>query len=259
MVKPLYAQIADDLRAQIEDGRLNPGDQLPTQETLVAEWRTRLPESKLSRGTIRRALDDLVAEGLVVSRRPVGVFVRDRKRIVVRPQEEFGRHFTQLTDFFANTVTEQSGEPTQDIEVGLVRPPRVVAERLRTEDAVVVVRRRLRKVDGERYDLNDSYYPIDVVGGSEAMDPNDIARGVNRVLDELGYPQVLMVDEYTVRMPTGVESERLDLPPGTPVLEQIITGYVGEEPDSRPVRCVVTVYPGDRYRLIYERRRQVDR
>lgn len=258
MVTPLYRLIADDLREQIDDGRLGPGAQLPTQEALVADWRARLPGTKVSRGTVRRALDDLVAEGLVVSRRPVGVFVRDRKRIVVRPQEEFGSHFTPLVDFFVRLVTEQEGEPSQTIEVGLVRPPRVVADRLRTEDAVVVVRRRVQSVDGEQYDLNDSYYPADVVAGSEAMHPDDIARGVNKVLDERGYPQVLTVDEYTVRMPTTVESNRLDLPPGTPVLEQIVTGYVGEEPASRPVRCVVTVYPGDRYRLIYERRRQVE-
>jgi len=257
VAKPLYQHIADDLRAQIDAGTLGPGAQLPTQEALVAEWRTRLPEAKVSRGTVRRALEDLVAEGLVVSRRPLGVFVRNRRRIVVRPQEEFGRHFADLTDFFVGQVTAQAGQPTQEIDVRLVRPPAPVAERLRTGNDVVVVRMRLRRVDGEVYDLNDSYYPIDVVQGSEAMSPDDVARGVNKMLDELGYPQALVVDEYVARMPTAAESQRLDLPPGTPVLEQIVTGYLGERPDSRPVRCVVTVYPGDRYRLIYERRRQV--
>lgn len=258
MVRSLYQQIADDLREKIGDGRLGPDDQLPTQEALVAEWRQRLPGAKISRGTVRRALEDLVAEGLVVSRRPIGVFVRNRKRIVVRPQEEFGRHFATLTDFFVSLVTEQEGEPSQKIEVGLVRPPRIVADRLRTGNDVVVVRMRVRSVNGERYDLNDSYYPTDVVAGSEAMSPDDVARGVNKVLDEAGYPQVLMVDEYIARMPTATESQRLDLPPGTPVLEQIVTGYLGEEPDSRPVRCVVTTYPGDRYRLVYERRRTAE-
>jgi DNA-binding GntR family transcriptional regulator len=66
---------------------------------------------------------------------------------------------------------------------------------------------------------------------------------------------VLVVDELIARMPTKVESDLLELPPGTPVLEQIVTGYIGDEPDSRPVRCTVTLFPGDRYRLVYERRR----
>jgi DNA-binding GntR family transcriptional regulator len=257
--KPLYQQIADDLREKIGDGRLGPDAQLPTQEALVAEWRARLPGAKLSRGTIRRALEDLVAEGLVVSRRPIGVFVRNRRRIVIRPQQEFGRHFAALTDFFVQSVTEQQGEPTQDIDVRLVRPPKVVADRLRTGDAVVVVRMRVRSVDGERYDLNDSYYPMDVVQGSEAMSPDDVVRGINRLLDELGHPQVLMVDELVARMPTTEESARLDLPPGTPVMEQIVTGYVGDEPGSQPVRCAITAYRGDCYTLVYERRRKIRR
>jgi DNA-binding GntR family transcriptional regulator len=255
--QPLYKQIADDLRAKIDDGRLGPGDQLPTQEALIEEWRTRLPGAAISRGTVRRALEELVLLGLVVSRRPVGVFVRDRRRIVVRPQQEFGRHFATLVDFFVDQVSEQAADPSQEIDVRMVRPPAHVAERLRTGDAVVVARMRVRSVNGERYDLNDSYYPPDVVQGSEVMNPDDIARGVNKLLDELGYPQVLLVDEYVARMATTEEAQRLDLPPGTAVLEQIVTGYLGDKPDSRPVRCAVTVYPGDRYRLIYERRRKV--
>lgn len=253
MVKPLYQQIADDLRQQIEDGRLPARAQLPTQEDLVAKWRLLLPGTKLSRGTVRRALDELVNEGLVVSRRPLGAFVRDRKRIVIRPQDEFGREFAPLTDFFVRTVTAHKGEPSQEIDVRIVRPPQVVAERLRTADEVVVVRARVRSVDGERFDLNDSYYPLDVVKDSEAMSPDDIARGVNQLLDELGYRQVLLIDEFIARMPTAVEVDRLDLPAGTPVLDYIETGYLGEATGSRPVRCVLTVLPGDRYRVVYER------
>jgi DNA-binding GntR family transcriptional regulator len=257
--QPLYKQISDDLGAKISRGDLGPGDQLPTQEALLAEWRARLPGSKISRGTVRRAIEELVLLGLVVSRRPVGVFVRDRRRIVVRPQQEFGRHFTTLVDFFVDQVTEQASDPSQEIEVKMVRPPREVAERLRTGNAVVVVRMRVRSVNGERYDLNDSYYPADIVQGSEVMSPDDITRGVNKLLDELGYPQVLLVDEYVARIATTEEAERLDLPPGTAVHEQIVTGYLGNKPDSRPVRCAVTIYPGDRYRLVYERRRKLQK
>lgn len=256
MAKPLYQQIAEDLREQIEDGRLPAGAQLPTQEQLAEKWLTPRGVSIKSRGTIRRALEELVNEGLVISRRPVGVFVRNRKRIVIRPQDEFGREFAALTDFFTRTVTAHQGQPSQQIKVEFVRPPAAVAERLRTEDEVVVVRARVRSVDGERYDLNDSYYPKSVVEGSAAiMSPDDVVRGVNRVLDELGYRQALLIDEYVARMPTSAEVQRLDLPAGTPVLEQVVTGYLGDEPTSRPVRCVVTALAGDRHRVLYERRR----
>jgi DNA-binding GntR family transcriptional regulator len=255
VVKPLYQEIADDLREQINDGRLGPGAKLPTQEQLAEKWLVPRGKKKESRGSIRRALDELVYEGLVVSRRPLGMFVRDRRRILIRPQEEFGRQFSPVADYYMGTVREQGGEPSQTIDAARVYPPAIVAEKLRTSGEVVAVRRRVRSVDGERYDLNDSYYPLTVVDGTEAINPDDVPRGINRVLDEHGYRQTVMTDEYVWRMPTRDEADRLEIPPGTPVLEQVVTGYVGETTDAQAVRCVVSIYPGDRYRLSYERRR----
>jgi DNA-binding GntR family transcriptional regulator len=57
------------------------------------------------------------------------------------------------------------------------------------------------------------------------------------------------VDEISIRMPTRAESEKLDLPTGTPVAEVIRTGYAE---DGAPLRVMVTIAPGDRHKLIYE-------
>jgi GntR family transcriptional regulator len=56
---PLYIQLADMLRAQIERGELPPGRALPSQRTLIQEH-------GLARGTAARAIALLVEEGLVV-------------------------------------------------------------------------------------------------------------------------------------------------------------------------------------------------
>lgn len=245
MQRPAYQRIADDLRDRINAGEFGPGDQLPTQDELIEQ-------TGAARGTIIKAIDLLVHEGLVIARRPLGVFVRDRRRMIYRPQAEFRPAPSPEMDRFMAELVGEGREPSQSIDVTVVPPPRDVADRLRTTDPVVVLRRRTRSIDGELFNINDSYYPRDLVDGSEIMLPFDIARGASQVLTELGAEQVHAIDEIYVRMPTPDETHRLDLGPGTPVAVHICTGYAAGD---RPVRCTVNVLPGDRHTIVFERHR----
>lgn len=66
----LVQQIARALTAEIERGRLRPGDRLPGSRTLAGMLR-------VHRQTVVSAIDELVAEGWLVSRRASGIFVAD--------------------------------------------------------------------------------------------------------------------------------------------------------------------------------------
>lgn len=68
---PYYAQIAADIRAQIEQGVLKPGDRLPS----IAQLRERYG---VSASVIQWATVMLKAEGLVVGQPGKGVFVTQR-------------------------------------------------------------------------------------------------------------------------------------------------------------------------------------
>jgi GntR family transcriptional regulator len=245
---PMYQQIADALREKIADGTLAPGDKLPTEAELRAEY-------DVSRETVRKALGLLVNEGLVVSARPQGHFVRRRQPMVFRPQAEFRkRPYSPEMDAFMTEFSSQGREPRQEIEVAIVEPPAEVAKRLRLEPGeLVAVRKRVRYLDGEPFNINDSFFPLSIVRDSEIMRPEDIGRGANEVLAELGYRQVRALDELYVRMPTPDESHRLDLGPGTPVGYHIVTGHTVE---GKPVRVAITVLPGDRHVISYERLRE---
>ena len=61
-------QIASALTAEIQRGRLHPGDRLPGSRTLARTLR-------VHRQTVVSAIDELIAEGWLVSRRASGVFV----------------------------------------------------------------------------------------------------------------------------------------------------------------------------------------
>src|ERR1700684_2171422 len=71
MVEPMYRQIADDLRRQIEEGTLAAGQQLGTELELREKYNA-------SRNTVRDAIKWLIARGLLETRPGQGTFVVER-------------------------------------------------------------------------------------------------------------------------------------------------------------------------------------
>jgi hypothetical protein len=75
-------------------------------------------------------------------------------------------------DVWSAGVREQGREPSEDIEVTIVRPAERIAGRLGLgEGETAVVRRRGRRVDGEIMLLADSYYPERLVRGTAIAQP----------------------------------------------------------------------------------------
>ena len=70
---PKYYQVAAALKALIAQGKLQPGDQIPTEESLVKSH-------GVSRGTVRKALQLLIDENLVESTQGRGSFVTDQAK-----------------------------------------------------------------------------------------------------------------------------------------------------------------------------------
>jgi GntR family transcriptional regulator len=241
---PAYQRIATQLRAQIASGELAPEAQLPTEHELAEKW-------GVARQTVRNGIGVLVSEGLVVARRPLGHFVRRREQMTYYPQEESREAARPEMDVFVQQISAEGRAPTQSIDVSLVQAGPDVAGRLQIEEGTLVVaRRRIRYINGQPVNINDSHFPLDTVKDSAIMSPADVKVGTNQLLADLGYPQVKATDEIFVRMPTPDQIHRLDLGPGTPVAVHYVTGYTA---DNRPVRCTINVLPGDLHRIVFER------
>lgn len=69
---PLYVQLKNRLRDKILNGSLKEGEVLPSENQLMREF-------SITRSTIRRALEELVKEGLVEKEQGKGAFVRLRE------------------------------------------------------------------------------------------------------------------------------------------------------------------------------------
>ena len=79
---PLYKQLQRTLRQAIETRVLGPDDALPPERDLATDF-------NVSRITVRKAIDGLVSEGLLVRRQGSGTFVRARVE----------KNFSKLTSF----------------------------------------------------------------------------------------------------------------------------------------------------------------
>ncbi len=249
MPEPMYRQIADDLRRQIESGDLEPGAQLPTEPELTKQYNA-------SRNTIRDAIDRLRARWLVDTRAGRGTFVTRR----IQPFK------TTLT---GDPVTAGGGEGvnfTKEVEAGGRRPdiadPEVkmekatqrVAKELRIEPGATVVRRdQNRTIDGVPASRQTSYYPRTLVdkGAGKLMEPSNIEQGTVEYLSELGFKQEGYKDTISVRPPNDDETLFFELPEDgrIPVFEIRRECY---DHKGERFRLTVTIAPVHRVQYIVE-------
>jgi GntR family transcriptional regulator len=244
-VAVLYRRIAGELRDQIARGELRPGDRLATEPQLMERY-------QVSRNTVRLAVAQLVNEGLVVHvpGRSGGMIVRERVTLTYhasRAEQPDG--LRGETDAYISEVRDQGYTPSQTFESKLISLTPEIAERLEVDEgSTAVLRRCLRSVNNIPHSIQDSFYPMDLAEEvRELLSPTDIPQGTTRLLAERGHQQVAFREEISTRMPNVEEARLLDLGAGTPVLEYVRTAYTAQ----RPVRVTVTIFAGDRNRIVY--------
>lgn len=245
MAAPLRNRVAEDLRRALADGTLAPGDRLPTEADLVEQY-------GVHRTTVRRALDELRREGLIVSSQGRGHFVPSRERLVwdASAPERGDSGTDGPVDVWSRQMREQGRDPSETIAVAVEHPSELAAERLRLDAGdLVVVRRRTRALSGAPECIADSAYPHDLAAGTPIAEPGDIRPGVFAILEQLGAGWVRHHDEIRARAATLGEADRLHLVPGQIVIEHVRTCYTAA---GLPVRCTAMVARGDRTVVTYD-------
>jgi GntR family transcriptional regulator len=243
--RPTYRQIADQLRAAIESGRIGPGEQLPSERVLMEE-------SRSARGTVRQALALLKAEGLVDIEHGRGVFVRQRPPIRRVAYDRFARRHRDAGKgaYIAEMAGEGRSPEVEVLEVGPVEASEAMAERLRLgQDRKVLMRRRRYLADGQPMEFATSYVPWDLAEGTKIAEVDTGPGGIYARLEESGHELERFSEEVGARMPTPDEARGLRLTTGTPVITVVRIAF---DSDGRPVEVCDTVMAADRYRLYYE-------
>jgi len=241
MADPMYRQIADDLRRQIEAGELQPGEQLRTELELREKY-------EASRNTVRDAIKWLITRGLVETRPGQGTFVTK----VITPfvttltgdpaAGESGPYLREVKDQRRNP---DASEPRVEIQ----RAGGELAAELRLDDGETVVSRHQQfRIDGTPWSLQTSFSPFKLVrdGASRLIEASNIEEGAVAYLRETGgIRQVGYRDTITVRAPDGAEARffRLADDGRVSVIETRRTAF---DEQGRPIRLTVSAYPADR-------------
>jgi GntR family transcriptional regulator len=146
---PLYYQLRERLRSTVRE--YDPETPLPTEREIMAF-------AGVSRATTRRAIADLVSEGVLVTRQGSGTYLAPP-----RVSTELGRR----PQGFTESMTRLGRAPsTTLLEVDRISASPDLAERLDLAvGAPVAVIERLRRLDGEPCMVERAHLPLDLVPG----------------------------------------------------------------------------------------------
>jgi GntR family transcriptional regulator len=248
MAEPMYRQIAEDLRRQVESGELVPGVRLKSEVELREEYAK--DGKEISRNTVRDAIKLLISRGLVETRPGQGTFVVKQvvpflSRLTMDPEDGNVEGGVYKSEVELQRRTPEVTDPRVEVQVATD----LVALQLQLQPGTQVIsRHQLRKIDGTPWSLQTTFYPMDFVtrGATQLLVAENFKDGMVKELEaSLGIKQVGWRDTIIARPPTGDERAFFDLSDKlqVAVFESRRTSY---DEDGNPIRFTVTVYPADR-------------
>lgn len=219
-----YRNIADDLRKMITGGTYGAGDRIPGENELMARY-------GVARMTARAALTALRDEGLTVTRKGAGVFVRDFQPIKRRSIDRLSAQQWGTGSAIWDADTAERQLVVDQLQVHSDIAPAHLASMLSTGDepVPVLIRSRRYVLDGKPVMTAASYLPAGLVAGSPITEPDPGPGGIYARLSDLGHAPTRFVEQVRSRMPNPDEVEALELMPGTPVILIQRTAYTADD------------------------------
>jgi GntR family transcriptional regulator len=223
--RPKHAQLTD-LLADLAVTELGPDVAIPSERELMTTY-------AVSRATVRKAIDALVADGLLHRIHGKGTFV-------ARPRLQSTLH---LASFSQDMRRRGLSPSTRFLDLGRERPPADVAEALRLgADGEAWRIDRVRLADGQPIALEQGWYPQAALPG---LDQEDLSGSLYEVFATRGHAIDAAEQTLWGEAADATFARRLDCPVHTPLLvfRRISTAA------GTPLEYVVSRYRGDRYQL----------
>ena len=232
---PLHHQIKVAVLQGVEEGWLQPGEQLPRERELAEAL-------GVSLAPVRQAMADLTKEGYVNRTRGKGTFVRDRKLV----------EKIQILGSFHDSVRRPGLDPTVLVlSSEFVSPAHEIAVALALRGQQAWCLRRLALLDGEPLALLTAWLPLRYARGVMDLDLGEgsLYEALARVhgVEMTAADNVVEVDHAGLG-----DAELMGLAPGSPVLRVI--GITRNQQD-RPVEYSDVLYRPERFRFAIESRR----
>lgn len=214
---PLYRQIRDRLVGSLQSGEWRPGEAIPSEIDLAARY-------GVSQGTVRKAIDALAAEHLLVRRQGRGTFVASHQE----PRAQI-RFLRLRPDDGADPVQPHS----RFLECRRLRAPQEIARSLdlKAGDSVVMIR-RLLEFDGVPTVLEEIWLPGSTFRGLTAERLSAYSGPFYALLETEFGTRMIRASERLRAVSAGeAEADALGVREGTPLLlvERVSSTY-GDKP-----------------------------
>jgi GntR family transcriptional regulator len=220
---PLYIQLANNLRRMIATGELEHGGALPSERTLSEM-------TGASRVTIRKAIEQLVEQGLLLRRHGSGTYLAPRI-------EQRG---SELTGFTADAANRGAAAGSIWLIRSLSQPTEEEAGILRIATNSEVARLgRVRLANREPLAIEHAVVPAHLLPPVE-----QIGQSLYAALDVKGHRPVRGEQRLRASLATSVEAGLLSIAENSEILRIERRTYLA---DGTPVELTRSAYRGDRY------------
>lgn len=223
---PLYAKVEAALASDISAGTLPPNSQLPPEDRLIERF-------GVSRTTVRKAIENLVARGLVEIRRGKGTFIA---------QPKVTQELTELTGFVEDMQALGRTPTARLLDKRIVPADADVARQLAVPLGSLVMRiQRIRLADGIAMSFDETYLPREI--GEKVVTHDLDAEPIFSLLEDK-YDLPLIEAEYRLEAVTAEPevAQALAVEPGGAVFLIERTSYTA---GHRPVDYEKLHYRGD--------------
>ena len=210
---PLYQQIKGLIMNSLQASEWRPGEAIPSEVELAGRYR-------VSQGTVRKAIDELAAENLVVRRQGKGTFV------ATHAERQVQYRFLKLFPDHGDASSEGPAQ-RQIVDCKRLRASADVARalNLRTGDAVLQVRRVLSFSKSPTI-LEDLWLPGGPFKGLTAERLTDYHGPMYALFEtEFGVRMVRAQEKLRAVLPDEVQCALLKITPHTPLLSVERTAY----------------------------------
>lgn len=147
---PLYYQLKDLIKFEIQQDNLSSGDPIPSERELVEMC-------QISRPTVRQAINELVSEGLLIREKGRGTFVAKPK---------IDQWFLENLLSFSKEMELKGMKPsTRVIKLQVIKMTPTLIRIFGTECKQVICLERVRYADGQPLVVVTSYIPYDLAPG----------------------------------------------------------------------------------------------
>lgn len=222
---PLYLQIAEDIKSKIQEGEIKANTRIPTEIELSEAY-------QVSRITIRKALELLVDEEILVRKQRIGTFVSNKK---------VSRSLNSFMGFSQSCEMEGNKAGTQFISAELVKamPSDIKNLQLKEDDKIIKIR-RLRYCNDIPVILEENHFPKEFA----FLLAEDLNGSLHEILS--GHGIVLNHGSKTIGVcyATREEAKYLDIKENDAL---IISKDIAYDASGKPVYSGKEVVNADRY------------